>query len=424
MSQIVSLKGGAGRSRGAWLSAAIVVLALVVLTSTVLVGLAATTAAAKDKITIGCAISLSGRNALGAKVSQVHVYKLWAQQVNARGGIYVKKYGKKLPVKLIFYDDASNVETCIKMIEKLIVKDKVDFMLPPWGTAFNFAVAPMVSRYHYIMIGPTISSAEWQKLYKRAPYYFIILNQPQKQAEALVNMLKDLGVKSVAMVHVADLFGLEHSREALKRLKKAGIKIVLNKGYPPAPKDLSPLIKRMMALRPDAVLAYSYPPSTFLFTKQMIALNYNPKLLFFGVGQHFADYRKAFGVKTVQGVMGLGAWNPLIKAPGAKAFNDAYKKKWGIEPPRWGEASTYASMQILEKAIQLAGDLDQKKLRRIIATRTFSTVIGWVKFVKNANPNYPGDVGQWQNGEYMIVAPKAKRQVAPIYPKPPWPKKK
>jgi branched-chain amino acid transport system substrate-binding protein len=126
----------------------------------------------------------------------------------------------------------------------------------------------------------------------------------------------------------------------------------------------------------------------------------------------------------VEGVMGVGAWNPKVPAPGAREFFNAYVKRWGKEPPRWGEASSYASLQIIDQAIQKTGSLDQKKLRDVIATDTFQTVIGSVKFEDGTNPNYPGDVGQWQKGEYEIVSPKDKRTAKPIYPKPNWPQPK
>ncbi len=377
-------------------------------------------ALAKDKITIGCAIALSGMNAVPAQSTQVNEYKLWVDQKNAEGGLYVKEFDKKLPIELIFYDDNSNIETCTKMVEKLILQDKVDFVLPPWGTAFNFAVAPMVSKYGYIMIGPSISSAKFKEISYQAPYFFIILNQPQKQAESLVELLKDVKAKSAAVIYVADLFGLEHTGAVTPLLGQTDINVALVKSYPLGVNDLSPLIKTLKAKKVDAVLAYSYPDSTFLLTKQMMALNFNPKLLFLGVGVHFPDFRDSFGVQKVEGIMGVGAWNPKVKAPGAREFFDAYTKKWGKEPPRWGEASSYASLQILETAIQKTGTLDQKKLRDVIANDTFETVIGKVKFVDGTNPDFPGDVGQWQKGEYEIVSPKNKRTAQPIYPKPNW----
>lgn len=57
-------------------------------------------AAAKDKIVIGQAVSLSGPLATSNAVVSSPYYDLWAKDVNAEGGIYVKGYGKRLPVEL------------------------------------------------------------------------------------------------------------------------------------------------------------------------------------------------------------------------------------------------------------------------------------------------------------------------------------
>ena len=62
----------------------------------------------KDKIVIGNAISLSGPYATGAQITQIAPYDMWVKEVNAKGGIYVKKYGKKLPVEILRYDDKSD----------------------------------------------------------------------------------------------------------------------------------------------------------------------------------------------------------------------------------------------------------------------------------------------------------------------------
>jgi branched-chain amino acid transport system substrate-binding protein len=79
-------------------------------------------------------------------------------------------------------------------------------------------------------------------------------------------------------------------------------------------------------------------------------------------------------------------------------------------------------MQVLEQAIEKAGTLDRKKIREVIASGTFPTVIGPVRYENQINVQSPGEVGQWQNGAFEIVAAKEKRTAKPIYPKPPWPK--
>ena len=58
---------------------------------------------APDKILFGNPIALSGINTPGAMMSQIRAYDLWVEEVNAKGGIYVKEYGKKIPVKIISF---------------------------------------------------------------------------------------------------------------------------------------------------------------------------------------------------------------------------------------------------------------------------------------------------------------------------------
>jgi branched-chain amino acid transport system substrate-binding protein len=125
----------------------------------------------------------------------------------------------------------------------------------------------------------------------------------------------------------------------------------------------------------------------------------------------------------VEGVMGTGAWNPKVPYPGAKEFWDRMVQFAGAGKVDWyGNAFAYSSMQVLEQAIEKAGTLDRKKIREVIATGTFPTVIGPVRYENQINVQSPGEVGQWQNGAFEIVAAKEKRTAQPIYPKPPWPK--
>ena len=56
-----------------------------------------------------------------------------------------------------------------------------------------------------------------------------------------------------------------------------------------------------------------------------------------------------------------------------------------------------------------------------MASEEFETVLGTVKFENQFNTTYPGQVGQWQNGEFEILEPVDQRTADPIYPKSAWP---
>jgi branched-chain amino acid transport system substrate-binding protein len=374
---------------------------------------------APDKIVFGNPIALSGICSAGAMMSQIRPYDMWVEDVNAKGGIYVKEYGKKIPVKLIRYDTKSDIGTAVKLTEKLILQDKVHFIFPPWGTAANFAIAPVINKYKIPVIGNTCASTKLRALAAKIPYLFITLSQPDEMGQAIVDLCKELGVKSVAVIHHTRLHGIEYSSSTLPQLAVSGIDVALYKSYPLGAKDLSPLLKKVKAANVDALLAYSFPPGTFLITAQAKAIGLNPKLFYATVGVAFPSYRDKFGVKTVEGIMGAGVWNPNIPYPGVREWYQRYVKRWGVEPDRWGTAGAYAAGEIMQKAIEIAGSLDHQKIKDIIAREKFDTVLGPVKFENQFNIYYPGHVGQWQNGEFEVMD-KATRTAKPIYPKPVW----
>jgi len=107
-------------------------------------------------VKVGYAIARTGPWAGGAQVSQEPNFLLWAEQQNAAGGLNVK--GTRRPIELVSSDDRSDIETCVRTYEKLMGSDKVDLVLPPWGSNANFAVAPIANRMGYPFLAPTALS--------------------------------------------------------------------------------------------------------------------------------------------------------------------------------------------------------------------------------------------------------------------------
>ena len=89
---------------------------------------AARAAAAPSQIKIGTLYAASGNFA--AISMPVHRgLQLWVDQKNAEGGVFVKPYNKKIPIKLIAYDDQSNTATAATLYNQLITQDKVDILV-------------------------------------------------------------------------------------------------------------------------------------------------------------------------------------------------------------------------------------------------------------------------------------------------------
>ena len=366
-------------------------------------------------VRVGYAIARTGPWTGGAQVSQEPNYLLWAEQQNAAGGLSVK--GVKRPIELISSDDRSDVETCVRSYEKLMGSDKVDLVLPPWGSNANFAVAPLANRFQYPLLAPTALSRRLVEM--KLPYFFLLLQQPKAMCDALVDMIKANKVKSVALIYVDDLFGLENFAAFKVALQGSGISLVEDKSYPGGVKDLSPVLRSMKDKNPDAFVGFTYPPDTILASKQAKEVGFNPKFFYASVGTAFQLYKNVMTPAGAEGVLGMGSWNSKT-SPGAKAYFDAHTKKFGgKEPDRWASGACWAGLEILTAAVAKHG-LDRKAIRDFVADTTHKTIIGDIRFTGSENTATLGTVSQWQNGEFEVVWPE-KLATAKLNPtKPAW----
>ena len=367
-------------------------------------------------VRVGYAMARTGPWTGGAQVSQEPNYLLWAEQQNAQGGLDVK--GVKRQIELISSDDRSDVETVVRTYEKLMGSDKVDLILPPWGSNANFALAPLANRFGYPLLAPTALSRRLVEM--KLPYFFLLLQQPKPMCEALVDMLKANGVKSVACVYVDDLFGLENYAALKVALAGTGINLVQDTSYPSGVKDLGPTLRAIKDKNPDAFVGFTYPPDTILASRQAKEIGFNPKYFYASVGTAFQLYRNVMTPAGAEGVLGMGSWNSKT-SPSAKAYFDAHVKKFGVakEPDRWASGHCWAGMEILTNAVAKVG-LDRKALRDYIANTSHKTIIGDVKFTGSENTATPGTVSQWQNGEFEVVWPQKLATAKLNTAKPAW----
>lgn len=371
-------------------------------------------------VKIGYALSKTGPNAGGATATTLGNYVLWEKDVNAKGGLALPD-GSRAKVELIEYDDRSSSEELVRAIERLATQDKVDFILPPWGTGFNLAIAPLMHRFGYPQLAVSSVTDKAPEFVKRWERSFWLLGGGNDYANALVEILKkarDAGTinDTVAMVSVADGFGIDLVTAARPLLAKAGFKVPYDKVFPVATTDFATIVNEVKATGADTFVAFSYPPHTIALTRQSIVVQYNPKVFYAGVGTGLPVYLKING-QNVEGVMSLGGIDPNNKE------NAAYRKRHeevtGQAPDYWGSVITYASLQMLEQAIGRVG-LDKEKVSKEISTGTFETVAGKIKLEDNQLRTLWWG-GQWQNGTFVGVAPENRPGASKVViPKPAW----
>jgi ABC-type branched-subunit amino acid transport system substrate-binding protein len=118
---------------------------------------------APKSIKIGVPIPISGRFAAGARTLKIG-YEIGADFINKSGGVYVKAYGKKLPLELIMLDDESDpVKTTSKM-ETLNEMHKVPAYLGGFGSSLHAAAAGVAekNKIPYVGVAFTLYSIHQQ----------------------------------------------------------------------------------------------------------------------------------------------------------------------------------------------------------------------------------------------------------------------
>ncbi len=382
------------------------------------------------EIVIGASRDITGPQAGFQAFGFAPLYKAWIEEVNAAGGIDVG--GKKLKVRLIEYDDASDTGVCVKNIEKLCTQDKVNFLFGPTGTAMLFAATPIANKYKTIMLCGEGGATTMEPQLANMPYVFAVLNYSNHyQIPMFVDLIKAKGAKTVYICFMNDLHGAEYNLTMQSECGLAGITVLEAKSIPISVTDLDPIVKEAKSLNPDVFCMFAYPNQNILFMTTAMALDFNPKALLIGPGCNFGFFNLVFGA-ALEDVCGEGAWNAKSSATAAAFAAKVEPLVGGPGNMDWWGAIVYqATLEYFKQAVEKAGTLNADKILEVYRSTHFTTLLGdtyWQIFGNGQGGGllpqacYLGQIGQWQKGIFEVVDNDKNNTAAFVYPKPPWPK--
>ena len=308
-------------------------------------------AEAPSEILIGATLPLSGRFTPMAGTFD-RLCHSWAKQVNERGGIEVKAYNKKLPVKFIIYDDKSEPAESAKFYERLATVDKVQLLLGPFSSHVTKAAVTVADKYKIPMV---MVEANDGKIFEECYKYSVNqVDLADTESYGYLDMLKVEGrVKTIAFVAEDTLHSTGVIRGGAKRARELGLTVAVEEIVPPDTKDFTPVILKLKQANPDIVYVEAFPRFEISFMKQAFELGLRPREFFNG---HIVDaVLKALGPHA-EGLTGVVYWAPGLPYPGADDFA-AVLKDAGIEWVRQMESSLrFQAFQVIQQAIEAGGD--------------------------------------------------------------------
>src|SRR5271165_2123356 len=302
---------------------------------------------------------------------------IWVNQKNAEGGVFVKPYNKKIPIKVIAYDDQSNTATAATLYNQLITQDKVDLLVADSGSVLTSVAVPIARDHKMFLFDQTGTGAAF--FTPDNPYIALMSDPastvwPRYLAEFLTKVGPELGIKRIAILYSTnDFTGTQANtvREAIKA-KGAPLGIIYDNGVPTNTSNYTVLINAINAANPDAVVHLGYPSNDIAFLRNLQDSGTAFKFLFClypGIETELLE--KNVGVQGLKGVYSYVMSSAIEYKPNFGPSLSEYKKLWEEKAPRslefgFNSVAGYNTGLIIEKALAAAESLDQLAIRKAV----------------------------------------------------------
>ena len=337
--------------------------------------------AADKPLKVGAALPLTGPLAPeGAR--QRNGYQIWADTVNAAGGI--KAGGDSYRIEMVYVDYQSNTPRAVQSAERLITEDKVHFLFAPFGSGAVKAVSAVTEKYGVPMLAPNAASVQvYDQGFK---YLFGVYTPNRTLTEPIADLVRSRhpDIRRLAILARNDLFPTAMADDMQAAARSRGFEIVYSEKYAVGSVDFGAALTKLRGAQPDWVYFVGYTNDLILARRQMSEQGVSGKLLTMVVGAADRNFIKAVG-RQADGVTTISYWDVAAGYKSKDVFGSAenfakmYEAKYG-EPPEYSGAASAACGVVLQMAIEKVGSLDRARVRDAIAAMDTMTFYGPVRF--------------------------------------------
>jgi branched-chain amino acid transport system substrate-binding protein len=364
-----------------------------------------------DPIRIGVTLPKTGRYAKNAGVVYDNTYHLWADQVNARGGILHR------PVELVVHDDGSEPERAAVLYERLLFDDQVDLILGPCHSDMTEAIAPLVERERRVLLQGSGSS---HLIFEQGREYVFLcwsgcdFDYPRSILEWSRTLPPERRPRRAALISLNGRIGSAVHLGAKHYAAKYGVPIVHEEvlGAPPA--DYAGAFARARAANPDLMLVgldHARPDDPLgASVAAYKAAGFDGTIFWLSDNPSSHD-----PVELIDRAFLRTTWVPQSPIPTSKAFVRDFNAVFGRNP-EYHHAGGYAVCQVLEHAVNGVGEIDHEALRQYLLAGEFDTVMGRIRFKPAGLPDVTMQLSQWVDGELRVVYPASEATGGAVLP--------
>ncbi|CAN7396457.1 ABC transporter substrate-binding protein [Pseudoduganella sp. LjRoot289] len=335
---------------------------------------AAASASAADSVKVGMVTTLSGAGA-GLGVDIRDGFSLALTHLGNKMG--------NLPVEVISGDDQQSPDVAKQLVDKMIKKDKVDFMSGIVFSNLMLAVGPTIfnSKTYFVSAnaGPSQYAGE-----QCNPYFYNVAWQNDNLHEAVGQQIQQRGFKNVALIAPNYPAG----KDALAGFKRYYKGKVADEIYTKLGQlDYGTELAQLRALKPDAVYIFLPGGMGINFIKQFVDAGLSKNLQLFGPGfSADEDIIRAVGAPML-GMFNASQWGHDMDNPQNKRFVADFEKTYGRLPSLYASQGYDAAM-LMDSAVRgVKGNLaDKAAVGKALQAASFKSVRGEFKFNRNHYP--------------------------------------
>ncbi|PPE65929.1 ABC transporter substrate-binding protein [Caldimonas caldifontis] len=332
-------------------------------------------AVAADKVKVGFLSTLSGPGA-GLGVDIRDGFNLALKHTGGKLG--------GLPAEVIIADDQQSPDAAKQTTERLLKRDRVDFMTGVVFSNVMLAVGQPIfeSQTYYISAnaGPSQYAGE-----QCNPYFFNVAWQNDNLHEAVGKTVADKGFKRIALLAPNYPAGKD-ALTGFKRFYQGG-EIVSEIYTRLGQLDYAPELAQVRAAKPDAMYIFLPGGMGINFIKQYVASGMSKDTTLFGPGfSADEDVIRAVG-DAMLGMFNTSQWAHDLDNPQNKRFVADFQKEYGRLPSLYASQGYDAAMLIDAAVRDVKGKIEDKAaLGKALRAANFKSVRGAFKFNTNQYP--------------------------------------
>lgn len=181
--------------------------------------------------------------------------------------------------------------------------------------------------------------------------------------------IEDLKKQRFALIYQTTAYGQSGRGHIVEQLKKAGLTAVMEEALEPSVKDMSPVVGKVMAAKPDAVLLHLHSGPTALIIKQLSAAKLDLPVIA-GSAMHQPPTAALLEPAELKGVCAETNASPVSGGtPEMEQFLKQYREQFKSEPDGFAVGQYDATMMVMAAAARGAKTPDE--IQKALASTSY-----------------------------------------------------